>query len=280
MVFGALAIWVGLLVYGLARRAFGPFLIFGLGLMLFLNGRYLIEGAVDGIAFFIGIYDVLINIGLSDDQTAAAVSKCAGNDCTVWGERYVNHPAWGVAFYERFATGPEFRSTLLYGHIVANSLVFIILHIQMLRPGGSAASHKLLGRISFAILTVGVGCAVWLASQHGPVEEYGGAWSAWGFYSMSAFVYGTAIFGIVAIRSGDAARHRVWMWRFAGSMWGSFWLFRVLLFVIDPILRDVKSAAILTCIWGSAPAGILIAELIRRRIDRGARSPSNAVPAE
>ena len=45
------------------------------------------------------------------------------------------------------------------------------------------------------------------------------------------------------------------MFRFIGSMWGSFWLFRVMLFVIDPLLRNQEAAAILICIWGSAPLG-------------------------
>ena len=72
-------------------------------------------------------------------------------------------------------------------------------------------------------------------------------------------------------RAGDAARHRVWMFRFAGSMWGAFWLFRVMLFVLDPVLRNVEAAALLICIWGSAPLGILIAEAVRLRLDRGKR---------
>jgi hypothetical protein len=57
------------------------------------------------------------------------------------------------------------------------------------------------------------------------------------------------------------------MWRFVGTMWGSFWLFRVMLFVLDPLLRDHEAAALLICIWFSAPLGMLIAEIIRRRID-------------
>ena len=56
------------------------------------------------------------------------------------------------------------------------------------------------------------------------------------------------------------------MIRFAGSMWGAFWLFRVILFVMGPVLRDYPSANILLCIWVSAPLGILIAELARRKI--------------
>ena len=57
------------------------------------------------------------------------------------------------------------------------------------------------------------------------------------------------------------------MWRFAGTMWGSFWQFRVMLFVLDPLLRDHEALALLICIWFSAPLGLLIAEAIRRRVD-------------
>ncbi len=278
--FGALAVWIGLFVLGVMRRSFGPFLIFGLALMLFLNVRYLLEGATDGIAFFIGIYDVMMNIGLAPGDTRAAVMACPDNACTVWGERYQLHSAWGVAFYDRFATGPEFRSTLLYGHIAGNSLAFLLLHIQMVRPGGQHGGHRLLGWGTLMALSIGVFCAIWLASEHGGVVEYGSSMSAYGFYSMSFFVSICAIMGVVAIRGGDHAKHRIWMWRFAGSMWGSFWLFRVVLFVIDPLFRDAEAVAILICIWGSAPAGILIAEVIRRRIDRGARGGVTTIAAE
>lgn len=280
-VYAALVVWAGLLVQGARKGKFRPFLLFGIALMLFLNVRYVIEGAPASIAFFIGIYDVLINLGFSAAEGAAAVATCAENACTVWGDRYVNHPAWGTAFYERFTTGPELRRTLLYGHVVFNSLVFVLMHVQLFRPGGTSPMHRLLGRASFVFLTISLFCAVWLASEHGPVGEYGGALSEYGFYSMAAFVYGTAIMGIVAIRSGDAARHRVWMWRFIGSMWGAFWLFRVMLFVLDPLLRNVEAAALLICIWGSAPMGILIAEVIRRRIDLpSGQSALGFVPAE
>ena len=269
-VYAALAAWAGLLVYGLRRQSFRPFVYFGIALMLFLNAGYFVMGVPASIANFIGIYDVLINVGLASAGDAAAVSTCADNACTVWGERYVNHPAWGAAFYDRFANGPAFRSTLLYGHILFNSLAFVLLHVQLLRPGFGEhrASHRLLGRITFAFLTLSLICSVWLASQHGSVTEYGGSLAQYGFYSMAAFVYATAIMGVLAIRKGDAEAHRVWMFRFAGSMWGSFWLFRVMLFVIDPLLRGYEAAAILICIWGSAPLGILLGEAVRRRLDR------------
>ena len=192
---------------------------------------------------------------------------CPENTCSVWGDTYTNHPAWGVAFYDRFANGPEMRSVLLLGHVICNSIVFVLMHVQMFFPGGTGRNHALLGRISFAILTFGVGCAVVLAAQHGSVGEYGGMMSLLGFFSMSMFVYGTAVMGVFAIRRKDASGHRIWMWRFVGSMWGSFWLFRVVLFVIDPLFRDIEALAIQICIWGSAPAGIVIAEMVRRKVD-------------
>ncbi len=95
---------------------------------------------------------------------------------------------------------------------------------------------------------------------------------------MSMFVYATAVMGVLAIRCQDATQHRIWMWRFVGSMWGSFWLFRVLLFVIDPLFRDIEALAIQICIWGSAPAGILIADMVRRRVD--AKNATLPVAAE
>lgn len=276
-VFVALVLWAGLAMWGVWQRRFMPALLFGVAFMLALNIGYVINGPVASIANFIGIYDVLINLGLP--ATAAAVMPCAGNACTVWGETFTQHPAWGVAFYDRFANGSDMRSTLLMGHIIGNSIVFVLMHIQMAYPGGSGQMHRLLGRASFAILTLGVGCAAILASQHGTVTEYGGLWAEWGFFSMSAVVYGCAVVGVLAIRGADAAKHRVWMWRFVGSMWGAFWLFRVVLFVIDPLLRQYEGLAINVCIWGSAPAGAIIADLIRRRID-APRTRAAAQPAE
>lgn len=251
-------------MYGWARRRTPPF----------------IDGSTGAIAFFIGIYDVLDNLGLSNSESAASMTACPDNACTVWGDTYMQHPSWGVAFYDRFANGPRSRNLLLYGHILFNSITFVLMHVQLLRPGNSekGTRHRLLGRVSFATLTVGTGCAVLLAAEHAPVTEYGGSLSMVGFWSMSLFVYGCAVMGLAKIRQSDMASHRIWMIRFAGSMWGSFWLFRVMLFVLDPLLRDYESMALLICIWFSAPLGIAIAEIARRRygsrLDVGATTPT------
>jgi hypothetical protein len=77
---------------------------------------------------------VLINLGLSDP--AAAVATCPQNACSAWGDRFAYHPAWGAAFHDRFANGSEFRSALLIGHVVCNSIVFVLMHVQLSAPAG------------------------------------------------------------------------------------------------------------------------------------------------
>jgi hypothetical protein len=280
-VYGALGIWFLLLVFGMRRRAYGSFLGFGIAFLLLLNIRYFIEGAPAAISFFIGIYDVLDNLGVAASHGAAALAPCPDNACTVWGDRYLLHPSWGVAFHDRFLNGPAFRTGLLYAHLGFNSVVFVLMHIQLLRPGtGShSVSHRVLGRVSFVCLTVGTICAIWLASEHGPVGEYGGSLSMVGFWFMSLCVYGCAVMGVLAIRQGDTTSHRIWMIRFAGSMWGAFWLFRVMLFVGGPQLRNHEAANLLMCIWLSAPLGILIAELFRRRSDQRASAGQKPLDA-
>ncbi len=284
-IYAALVVWAALLIDGWRRRAFRYFLGFGVLLLLALNVRYFIEGSSGAIPFFIGIYDLLDNLGLGESDTAAAMAACPDNSCTVWGDRFTRHPAWGVAFYDRFVNGSGLRNGLLYGHIAFNSVTFVLLHWQLARPGSGDARqrnrHRLVGRVSFATLTIGTLCAVILASEHGSVDEYGGNLSMVGFWFMSACVYVCAVMGVAAARRSDAASHRVWMIRFAGSMWGSFWLFRVMLFVLDPLLRNYNAAAILICIWLSAPLGIAIAEWARHRFSpiRGAAQATGMLSA-
>ena len=282
IIYAALALWAALLVDGWRRRSFRIFLGFGVLLMLVLNVRYFIEGTTGAIPFFIGIYDLLDNLGLSDSETAAAMASCPDNACTVWGDRFTRHPAWGVAFYERFINGSSFRNGLLYLHIAFNSVTFVLMHWQLARPGSGNERqrnrHRLIGRVTFSTLTLGTLCAIILAAEHRSVGEYGGNLAMTGFWFMSLCVYGCAIMGVAAARRADAGSHRIWMIRFAGSMWGAFWLFRVMLFVFDPLLRNYNAAALLISIWFSAPLGIAIAEWARHRFAAGStRVPSPGV---
>jgi len=284
VLYGALVVWAILLARALRTKRFWPFLIFGIAIALVLNVGYFVRGQASAIAYFIGIYDFFDNIGLDRTEGAPALAQCVDNACTVWGDRFVNHPSWGVAFFDRFANGPQLRTNLLYGHIFFNSIAFVLLHYQLWKPGTgqNRARHRVIGRVSFGAVTVGTIFAVWLASEHDAVSEYGGIWAELGFYSMSICVYGAAIMSVLAVRQGDTASHRVWSIRYAGAMWGAFWLFRVLLVVTGPLLRSYESASLLISIWLSAPLGLLIAEYFRRRsatIDLSGELAPGQVPA-
>jgi hypothetical protein len=50
-------------------------------LLVALNARYRIDGATPSIAFFIGIYDVLHNLGVTDAGATAALATCPDNQC-------------------------------------------------------------------------------------------------------------------------------------------------------------------------------------------------------
>ena len=150
---------------------------------------------------------------------------------------------------------------------MSSTVAFVLMHVQLWRPGVGVHRdrHRLLGRVSFAAVSVGTLCAVLLAAEHGSVEEYRGWFSTFGFWFMSFCVYGCAVMMVRTIRAGDVQAHRKWTIWFVGSMWGSFWLFRVILFVLDPLLRNVEALALQIVIWGSAPLGIWLAEQLRRR---------------
>jgi hypothetical protein len=208
----------------------------------------------------------LHNLG-ADPSTSHALATCLpDNNCSVWGSTYIHHPSWGVAFYKRFTEGNVTRENLLYGHIFFNTLSFVLMMYQIYRPGFGSASalHRWVGYGSMLSLTIGVGAACMLAAEHGAIPQYGGDLSKQGFWFMASCVYGCALMGLVKIWSGDMEGHRKWMMRYGGSMWGAFWLFRVMEFALGPLLRGWDTVSILLDIWGSAPLGIMVSEVIRR----------------
>ena len=197
------------------------------------------------------------------------MTTCANNACSLWGSTYELHQTWGVAFFDRFMNAPALRTNALYIHLACNSIVFVLMHIQLFRPGHavSGAHHAWLGRLTMTFLTIGTVAALYLASEHDAVSPYGGIWAEWGFYSMSLCVYGAALMGWRTAAQKDWERHRIWMIRFVGAMYGAFWLFRVLLIVTGPLLREWESASLLISIWASAPLGLVIADALRRHFD-------------
>lgn len=268
--YGAVLVWAALIARGFSSPRRWP-LIAGVGLvlLLFLNIRYLIEGAPAGIAFFISLYDFFDNVGLASGEMPLAMTTCANNACSLWGSTFELHQTWGVAFFDRFVEAPALRTNALYLHLACNSVVFVLMHIQLLRPGHTASGshHAWLGRLTMTFLTIGTMAALYLASEHDAVSSYGGIWAEWGFYSMTLCVYGAAVMGWRTAVQKDWEQHRIWMIRFVGAMYGAFWLFRVLLLVTGPLLREWESASLLISIWASAPLGLIIADGLRRSRD-------------
>jgi len=136
--YGAVLVWGVLISRGLFRPKQWPLIVgFGLVLLLFLNVRYVLEGAPAGIAFFISLYDFFDNLGLSASEVPAAMTTCSNNACSLWGATFELHQSWGVAFFDRFVEAPVLRTNALYVHLVCNSIVFVLMHIQLFRPGHS-----------------------------------------------------------------------------------------------------------------------------------------------
>ncbi len=277
-----LAAWTIVFIQGVRTKNLKPTLIFGLVLAVGLNVRYFIEGPPAAIAFFVGIYDAFDNVGLDQGEGANALATCADNACSVWGDEYTTHSSWGVAFYDRFVNASSLRTNLLYAHIGANTLSLLGMHYLLWRPGTgkNRKRHRLLGRITFGILTFGTISALALASEHGAVVDYGGMMAELGFYSMSAVVWGTALAAVLNARRGNIAAHRTWSIRAIGAMWGAFWLFRIMLVVTGPLLRNFNTASILISIWFSAPLGVLLAEYVRTRwMTQPKQSPTPSAPS-
>ena len=275
--YGAVLVWGALISRGLFRPKQWPLIAgFGLVLLLFLNIRYVLEGAPAGIAFFISLYDFFDNLGLPAGEVPTAMTTCSNNACSLWGATFELHQSWGVAFFDRFVEAPLLRTNALYVHLVCNSIVFVLMHIQLFRPGHSVegAGHAWVGRLTLTFLTIGTVAALFLASEHNAVQSYGGIWAEWGFYSMSLCVYGAAVMGARTAIRGDWERHRIWMIRFVGAMYGAFWGFRVLLVITGPLLREWESASLLISIWASAPLGLVIADGLRRHWDRQVAAPA------
>ena len=75
--YGAVLVWGALISRGLFRPKQWPLIAgFGLVLLLFLNIRYVLEGAPAGIAFFISLYDFFDNLGLPAGEVPSAMTTC------------------------------------------------------------------------------------------------------------------------------------------------------------------------------------------------------------
>ena len=272
----ALVSWVLYAFWAWRTRRWVSFFVFGLVFTVVLNSRYILEGMDGGIGFFTGIFDVPAHIGVSPEAPGETLTTCANNDCSVL-TQYETHPSWAVAFHERFV-GNDGRAALLIGHLSFNTIALILATLQIWRPGGQFRSHKTLGKVCLASFVLSMICAGTLNSELHAVESYGHWWTMLGLYFLGLTVLVPGFLGIRAIRNADSEIHRVWMWRFTGALWGSYWIFRAEMLLVDLLVKDTEGWTLAFPAWTSGLIGIAMAEFIRRKLD--SRQVSAATPPE
>lgn len=266
-----LVIWMFSLLFARKTGRWLPTILMGIAGVIVLNSRYVLGGVDEGIRFFVSIADPFVNFG--SDGASAVTATCPANDnCSYWGEAYTNHASWTIAFRERFVGGPEWRNTLLLGHIIFNTIALILATLQIFRPGNRFKSHKAIGVVVLVSVSISLFCAGWLTSELRGVAAYGGIWGEFGLYFLSFCVLTPAFMGIAAAAKGNHRAHRIWMWRFVGAIWGSYWIFRLEAMLIDLLVRDIEGLPLAVPAWTSGVIGIVIGELIRRHLDQRNKS--------
>ncbi|MEC7763756.1 MAG: DUF2306 domain-containing protein [Pseudomonadota bacterium] len=279
----ALAFWIPLFFWSQRKRTWLPFFIYGMIFTIILNGRYVVEGMEGGITFFTGIFDVIAHIGVPEGEQVTALTSCEGNACSVL-QQYDTHPSWAVAFYDRFMQGSNFRSALLYGHIIFNTIALVTGTVQIFRPGGKYTGHKMVGRISVVSVVISLTCAGILTSELTDVTAYGHWWTTLGLYFLALNALIPAGIGVAKIMRKDYEGHRIWMWRYVGAIWGAYWIFRAEMMLVDLFIKDAEGFTLAIPSWTGGLIGIALAEYIRRRVDRRASLKTGAgvsmAPAE
>jgi len=268
ILYGALAVTAVLFV---ARRSYG---LVALSIVMFcLNSQYGILPVEENIRFFISVFDLPMNTVaqvLGPNTSLPGMAQCTrGNeDCSFLS--YDIHPAWGVAFYDRFTLGSAaelfVRNAKLYAHVWPNSIALLLALLQ-LHPGlrkGNPVLHRWTGRLVALLNLTGTVCAFLLGIEHSAVDNYGQHYAVYGWYVMITTVLSCLIAGLVAAWRGDYRSHEKWMIRWYGSMWGSFFIFRAWILLAGPFMMWSQTGNILCAIYLSAPAGVVVAELLRQ----------------
>ena len=97
--YGALVLWAALLLQGMRNSKWQGFTFFGVGLMLVLNIGYFVRGQGDAIAYFVSIYDLLDNAGVSTTgELPTALATCQDNACSIADNAIFNDSRQDVIF--------------------------------------------------------------------------------------------------------------------------------------------------------------------------------------
>jgi len=259
-------------------------LYFGVIFTAIYNYRYFVLSMQDAIAMFIAVYDPLDNFLASDPSKIPYLAQCnePNNICSIFSNStYSYHPNWGVTFYTRF-TKDASRLAYLYSHIFFITFSFVTMMAQFYNPGGARGGnstyHKIVGSLSILSILIGVVSAYFLFSDHCDEPAYAGCFSMYGFAFMGICVLTCVIIGRYKAFIGDLKGHQIWMTRFAGSMWGAFWIFRALEVLTGFLLRFHKTLSLQIVIWFSAPLGILVAEWYQNNYILNKKDEDDSIP--
>jgi hypothetical protein len=232
--------------------------------LLAFNFRYFVD-IVESSRIFISIYDFTANYFHKGNATFL-MENCLDNNCSK--TNYTLHPNWAVAFFNSYFKEQNLftlRNTLLLVHIFSNSVSLLLMMVQPWAIRNNYKTvHKYFGYLSVFLLVTGISSSSILASYHHNIDAYGGQYSSVGFYQMGLTCVIPALLGLFYILQGNVKLHKKWMVRALGAMWGSFFIFRILEFIVFPIFVLINSEKfsnpVLVNIWFSAIMGVFLNE--------------------
>lgn len=272
--FGACALLV-LFFRAVIKQDWIIFFTFAAIFVAVLNARFFLLSMGDSMSLVVSIADVTNNFGVNGDfQGLRALTTCVDNNCTAL-PFYTFHASWAVSLYERYAlASTQTRTMLIYTHIICQSVGFVLslLLLKWDGLGHHSKYHAGLGYVAVILVAFGLLSACELASDHDDVPNYGGMYSRLGFWMMAIETFTPMVLGIKARQFGDIEGHRRWMIRYVGSMFGAFAIFRYVIHLTGPLLRQYNGASHLLAIWVCCPLGILIADLCYIAHERGTKA--------
>ncbi|CAK9090619.1 unnamed protein product [Durusdinium trenchii] len=151
-------------------------------------------------------------------------------------------------------------------HVLSMTLALSIsfLHIFVLR----GKIQRRAGQLSALSAAIGVPMGLVVGLTNTTSAAYGGMWAVYGWMWMAGSSFFLLSKGVLAVLQGQIKSHKRWMTRFYVSMWCDFLIFRLMLVVVTPFVRQCISCAFLPMIYLSPLIGLIAGELVLRNKDR------------
>ncbi|CAK9090514.1 unnamed protein product [Durusdinium trenchii] len=152
-------------------------------------------------------------------------------------------------------------------HVLSMTLALSIsfLHIFVLR----GKIQRRAGQLSALSAAIGVPMGLVVGLTNTTSAAYGGMWAVYGWMWMAGSSFFLLSKGVLAVLQGQIKSHKRWMTHFYVSMWCDFLIFRLMLVVVTPFVRQCISCAFLPMIYLSPLIGLIAGELVLRNKDNG-----------